>query len=190
MDGAVVATPPPMAAPRLTPISYIVLGLLRWAPGSTAYDLERTINATVAHMWPTQRSQIYREPGRLVDAGLLTASTAPDGRQKTAFSITPMGEQTLDAWLAQGVEQPPQLRDLAIMKIFFGAPPHPLARTRLLFHQARLKEYELLRETSGLAPSGARTALEAAIAHERTAVRFWSDVSKAEDAQGPAMGDG
>ena len=170
-----------MAELRLTPISYIVLGLLRWAPGSTAYDLERTINATVAHMWPIQRSQIYREPGRLVDAGLLTARSAPDGRQKTVFEITPAGEQTIDQWLAQDVEQPPQLRDLAIMKVFFGAPPQALARTRLLFHQGRLKEYEHMRAASGLAPAGPRIALEAAIAHERTSVRYWSDVSKAED---------
>ncbi len=179
-----------MADLRLTPISYIVLGLLRWAPGSTAYDLERTINATVAHMWPVQRSQIYREPGRLADAGLLTATTAPDGRQKTVFSITPAGERALDEWLAQDVQQAPQLRDLAIMKIFFGAPPQALARTSLLFHQARLKEYELLRASSGLAPAGARIALEAAIAHERTAVRFWSDVGKAEHEPEPPVGDG
>jgi DNA-binding PadR family transcriptional regulator len=171
-----------MATPRLTPISYIVLGLLRWSPGATAYDLERTITATVAQMWPVQRSQIYREPGRLAEAGLLEARLEHDGRQKTAFSITPAGEAALDEWLGEAVTQPPQLRDLALMKLFFGASPQTLARTRLLGHQARLKEYELLRESGGLAPPGPRLALEAAIAHERTAVRFWGDLAKQDDA--------
>jgi DNA-binding PadR family transcriptional regulator len=170
-----------MADLRLTPISYIVLGLLRWAPNSTAYDLERTIGATVAHMWPVQRSQVYREPGRLAEAGLLAAEAERDGRPKTTYSITPAGGAALDEWLAEGVTQPPQLRDLALMKLFFGASPQTLARTRLLGHQARLKEYELLRETAGLAPRGPTLALEAAIAHERTAVRFWSDLVRQED---------
>ena len=167
-----------MSETRLTPISYIVLGLLRWAPRSTAYDLERTINATVAHMWPIQRSQIYREPGRLRDVGLLTAVTESGGRPKTVFSVTPDGEQELERWLREAVDQPPQFRDLALMKIFFGAPPEVFARARLLGHQAQLKEYELLYETSALAPAGARIALEAAIAHERTAIRFWGDLVK------------
>ena len=41
-----------------------------------------------------------------------------------------------------------------------------------------------------LAPAGPRIALEAALAHERTAVRFWTDISKTEDAQdAEAAGD-
>ncbi|WP_059006066.1 PadR family transcriptional regulator [Streptomyces specialis] len=163
---------------RLTPTSYIVLGLARWSPGVTAYELERTINATVSHMWTIQRSQIYREPARLAEAGLLTAETEGDGRTRTRFTITPDGERSLDAWLAEGVQDMPQLRDLAILKVFFGAGPQALARTRLLAHQARLKEYELLREVGGLAQSGPRLALEAAIAHERTSIRYWSDLAK------------
>ncbi|GAA2632166.1 PadR family transcriptional regulator [Actinomadura fulvescens] len=166
---------------RLTTTSYIVLGLLRWAPGTTAYDLERTIRATVSHIWAIQRSQIYREPARLAEAGLLTTETVGDGRQKTRFTITPEGEEALDAWLAAGAEELPQLRDLATLKIFFGARPQAIARVQLLRHQARLKEYELLREIGGLAQAGPRTALEAAIAHERTSIRYWSDLAKAED---------
>ncbi|MDT0310133.1 PadR family transcriptional regulator [Streptomyces sp. DSM 44917] len=163
---------------RLTPTSYIVLGLVRWSPGATAYDLERTINATVSHMWTIQRSQVYREPPRLAEAGLLTAESGGDGRTKTRFTITPAGEESLNAWLGEAVSEMPQLRDLAILKVFFGAGPQALARTRLLAHQARLKEYELLREAGGVAQSGPRLALEAAIAHERTSIRYWSDLAK------------
>lgn len=165
---------------RLTPTSYIVLGLVQWAPGSTAYQLERTIRATVSHMWAIQRSQIYREPARLVNAGLLTADPGTKARQKTQFSITPAGQEALDKWLDQTADEMPQLRDLAILKVFFGADPHNIARVRLLAHQARLKEYELLREAGGLTHQGPRAAIEAAIAHERTSIRYWSELAKAK----------
>ena len=155
-----------------------MLGLLRWSPGATAYDLEQTINATVSHMWTIQRSQVYREPARLAEAGLLTAEQDSDGRQKTRFTIAPSGEQALDAWLEQGADDMPQMRDLAILKVFFGATPQTLARTQLLAHQARLKEYELWRAAGGVTHPGPRLALEAAIVHERTSIRYWSELAK------------
>ncbi|MFF0488532.1 helix-turn-helix transcriptional regulator [Nocardia sp. NPDC004068] len=163
---------------RLTPTSYVVLGLVRWTPRSTAYELERTIRATVSHMWTIQRSQIYREPARLVDAGLLSAELDDEGRQKTRFSITKPGREALDKWLGQTPEEMPQMRDLAMLKVFFGADPQSIARVRLLAHQARLKEYELLREVGSLSPPGPLVAVEAAIAHERTSIRYWNELAK------------
>lgn len=163
---------------RLTPTSYVVLGLVQWAPGSSAYDLERTIGVTVSHMWSIQRSQIYREPARLAEAGLLDADADTTARQKTRYSITPAGQDVLDTWLGQSTDEMPQLRDLAILKVFFGAAPEDIARVRVLAHQARLKDYEFLREAGGLTHEGPRRAIEAAIAHERTSIRYWSELSK------------
>ena len=163
---------------KLTPTSYVLLGLVRWSPGSTAYDLERTIGATVSQMWTIQRSQIYREPSRLAEAGLLTTEVDGEGRQKTRFSITEAGEQALGEWLGRATDEMPQLRDLAILKVFFGADPEHIARVRLLAHQARLKNYEVLREAGGVSYPGPRRAIEAAIAHERTSIRYWSALAK------------
>ena len=73
------------------------------------------------------------------------------------------------------------MRDLAILKVFFGADPENLARVRLLAHQARLKEYEIMQEAGALAPPGPRRAIEAAIAHERTSIRFWSEFTKSRN---------
>jgi PadR family transcriptional regulator AphA len=163
---------------RLTPTSYIVLGLVRWAPGSTAYELEQTIRSTVSHMWAIQ---IYREPARLAGAGLLVAEAEDVARPKTRFTVTPAGEDALDSWLAQVVVEMPQMRDLTILKVFFGADPEPVARIRVLSHQARLKEYEVMREAASLAPAGPRRAIVAAIAHERTSIRYWNELIKMTD---------
>ncbi|MDQ8047301.1 MAG: PadR family transcriptional regulator [Solirubrobacteraceae bacterium] len=166
-------------AVRLTPTSFIVLGLVRWSPGASAYELEGTIRATVSHMWSIQRSQVYREPIRLAEAGLLEATDTPE-RRGTGYAITPAGEQALDDWLAASADEMPQMRDLSILKLFFGATPATLARTRILQHQARLKEYEVLQAAGAMAPIGARRALQAALLHERASIKFWSDLAKDE----------
>jgi PadR family transcriptional regulator AphA len=169
---------------RLTPTSFIVLGLVRWSPGVSAYELEQTIRATVSHMWSIQRSQVYREPIRLTEAGLLE-STEDAERRSTSYAVTPAGEQALDDWLAASADEMPQLRDLSILKLFFGASPAELARTRLLQHQGRLKEYEVLQSASAVMPAGPRRALQAALLHERASIKFWSDLAK-DDEEPPA----
>ena len=162
---------------RLTPTSYIVLGLVRWSPGLSAYELEQTVAATVSEMWTVQRSQIYKEPGRLADAGLLTTSEDQSGRVvKMRYTITESGEHALDDWLGTTVTQAHVVRDLAMLKIFFGADPGTLARDQLEAHNERLRGYEVLRAAGGLAPPGPRLALEAAIAHEQTSIRYWTEL--------------
>jgi PadR family transcriptional regulator, regulatory protein AphA len=163
---------------RLTPTSYVVLGLVRWSPGITAYELEQAVGATVTHMWTIQRSQIYKEPGRLAEAGLLDAVEDNQGRLKTHYSIAEPGEAAFQEWLGADVDRPPEMRDLAILKVFFGAEPREIARAQVTLHETRLKSYELLRAAGALAPRGARLALDAAIAHEQTSILYWTALAK------------
>ncbi len=162
---------------RLTPTSFIVLGLVRWTPGISAYELEQIVTSTVSHMWTIQRSQIYKEPGRLAEAGLLVAEDDRRGRvAKTRYTIAEPGAAALDEWLGARVQQTHEVRDLALLKIFFGASPAALAQDQLDAHRARLGGYQMLCAAGMLAPPGPRTALEAAIAHEETAIRFWTEL--------------
>ena len=57
---------------RLTPISYIVLGLLSWAGEATPYRLKQLVAASVGNFWTLQHAQLYTEPERLAKAGYLT----------------------------------------------------------------------------------------------------------------------
>ena len=54
---------------RLTPTSYIVLGLLEAAGEATPYDLKRAVGTSVGNFWSLQHSQLYAEPARLASAG-------------------------------------------------------------------------------------------------------------------------
>ena len=72
------------------------------------------------------------------------------------------------------------LRDLALLKLFFGADAHQLAEVQLETHRQRLAEYEALHEQmTSHGPAGPRLALDLGIRHERETVAFWTEHARA-----------
>lgn len=168
-----------MAATRLTPTSYIILGLLEQAGTATPYELKRVAATSLANFWLLQHAQFYTEPERLTGAGYLTVERERHGRRRKLYSITSAGKQVLAEWRAQPTGEFTELRDPGLLKLFLGAKPAPLAEAQLETHRAKLQEYEALRtKDTGRRPRGQRLALDAGIAHEREWVRFWSGLAE------------
>jgi DNA-binding PadR family transcriptional regulator len=160
---------------RLTPTSYIVLGMLNAAGESTPYDLKRGVAVSLANFWSLQHAQLYSEPERLAAAGHLSERREETGRRRKHYRITAKGRRALAEWLAEPADELPELRDRALLKVFFGADPGPLATRQLAAHRAKLEEYERILELGGeQMPKGVRITLEGGIAHEREWLRFWS----------------
>ncbi|HEX8743437.1 MAG TPA: PadR family transcriptional regulator [Thermoleophilaceae bacterium] len=159
----------------LTSTSYVVLGLLERAGASTPYELKRLVAASIGNFWSIPHSQLYAEPKRLTAAGYLTEQREEHGRRRSVYSLTPLGGAALDDWRAQATRELPELRDLALLKVFFGADPAVVAPEQLVAHRQKLAEYERLREGLNDAPEaeGPARTLEAGIAHEREWVRYW-----------------
>ena len=67
---------------RLTPTSYIVLGLLNEADDVTPYDLKAMVAVGVGNLWSLQHTQLYAEPERLAAAGYLTETREEGGRRR------------------------------------------------------------------------------------------------------------
>jgi DNA-binding PadR family transcriptional regulator len=159
---------------RLTPTSYIVLGLVAWAGDSTPYDLKRIVARSVGNFWSVPHAQLYREPRRLAQAGYLDERIERGGRRRKHYSLTAAGRRALREWLAEPTEAFTELRDPGLLKLFFGADPAPLAGAQLPVHEERLATYRELHRSGGEEiPAGARFALESGIGHEREWVRFW-----------------
>ena len=59
---------------RLTPTSYIVLGLLEFAGESTPYGLKQLVSASVGNFWTLHHAQLYTEPERLARMRSVVAS--------------------------------------------------------------------------------------------------------------------
>jgi PadR family transcriptional regulator, regulatory protein AphA len=164
---------------RLTPTSYVVLGLLEQLGGeATPYELKQAASGSVGDLWSLHHAQLYSEPERLTKAGLLTEEREQAGRRRRRYSLTEGGREALAQWRSQPTSAFTELRDLGLLQLFFGADPAALARAQLAVHERKLGEYEELQALSMEAPeSGRRLALEAGIGHEREWVRFWGGLA-------------
>jgi DNA-binding PadR family transcriptional regulator len=158
---------------RLTPTSYIVLGLINATGRATSYDLKRVHDQGVGGFWSLNHAQLYAEPERLAGAGYLSVERERGGRRRKLYELTDRGKEALESWLASPTEDFTELRDPCLLQLFFGAEPGPLAETQRAIHAERLAEYERLHATAGLWPAGPRLVLESGIGHEREWLRFW-----------------
>ena len=161
-----------MADRKLTTASYLVLGMVELLEPVTPYELKAFAAQSVVNFWSMPHTQIYTQCDRLLEDGLLSEKREAAGRRRRSFSITRDGAKALQAWREEPADMPVELRDLATLKLFFGADPASLAEDQMATHQAKLAEY-LAVKNSGLAREGALASLEAGIAHEREFVRFW-----------------
>jgi DNA-binding PadR family transcriptional regulator len=164
-----------MAVTRLTPTSYVVLGLIEQMQPASPYDLKRAVAMGVGQFWSLPHTQLYSECTRLAEAGLLSERREESGRRRRIYRLTKAGGEELDRWRAEPTGELYELRDAGLLKLFFGADPKTLAPPQLEAHSARLREYEELLEQCRQmnAPPGVIHATEAGIGHEREYVKFW-----------------
>jgi PadR family transcriptional regulator, regulatory protein AphA len=164
-----------MAKVRLTPTSYVVLGLIEQMQPASPYDLKRAVAMGVGQFWSLPHTQLYSECTRLAEAGLLTERREESGRRRRIYRLTKAGADALDRWRAEPTGELYELRDAGLLKLFFGADPRKLAPQQLETHEEKLREYEAqLEECRRIdSPEGVIHAIEAGIGHEREYVRFW-----------------
>jgi DNA-binding PadR family transcriptional regulator len=168
-----------MSSPQLTPVSYVVLGMV--AEGArTSYDMKQKASRSVGYFWNLPHSQLYAEPAHLVELGLLDEEREAEGRRRRVYSLTPAGRTALDEWLREPTREQPQIRDTGLLKLFFGdgmsaGEIAALARAQEEAHRARLAAYETIAD-SVTNPNHA-AVVRAGLLHERTFAAFWREVA-------------
>jgi PadR family transcriptional regulator, regulatory protein AphA len=140
-----------MSRPDLTPVSYVVLGLVARDGPSTPYGLKAAVGRGIAHFWQFPHSQIYAETERLAHLGLLAEDREQTGRRRRSYRITPSGRAALAAWLAEPAEEPPQFRSLGLLKLFFAQHAGPeqiaeLARAQAALHRGYVEVTDAITE--------------------------------------------
>jgi PadR family transcriptional regulator AphA len=161
---------------RLTPTSYIVLGLLELAGEATPYRLKQMVAGSVGYFWTLHHAQLYTEPERLAEAGYVSETREETGRRRKLYSLTAKGRTALDEWRSEPTSELAELREPALLKLFFGANPQRLAAAQVDANRRRLAEYEAIRGSlPDDAPSGPRRALEMGIRFEQAAIAFWEE---------------
>src|SRR3954471_13767355 len=110
---------------RLGPVSYLVLGVVALRGPSTSYALKRFVQLSVGHFWSFPHTQLYAEPARLAEAGLLKETREESGRRRRHYELTESGRARLESWLSESVASPNEIRDLALLKLFFSELTDP-----------------------------------------------------------------
>lgn len=168
-----------MSSPQLTPVSYVVLGMV--AEGATtSYDMKQKASRSVGYFWNFPHSQLYAEPGHLVELGLLDEEREAEGRRRRVYTLTAAGRKALDDWLREPTSEQPQIRDTGLLKLFFGEglsadEVAELARAQEEAHRARLAAYEAIEDT--VTNPNHAAVVHAGLLHERTFAEFWREIS-------------
>jgi DNA-binding PadR family transcriptional regulator len=160
-------------------LGHALLGLIAESPCS-GYELTRTFDESLAHVWPTRHSQIYPELAKLQAAGLIRQSDAGARGSKT-YAATDEGLEEVRRWMRETTPSE-STRTERMLRVFFLWLLEPdeaavYLREQEARHRERLLRYRAIAEEI---PAGgdranrmSRIALEAGIRFE-SAMADWA----------------
>ncbi len=134
-----------MSSRHLTPVSYVVLGLIARDGPSTPYEVKAAVSRGIAHFWPFPHSQIYSETEYLTGLGLLAEEREHSGRRRRTFRVTGAGRRAVESWLREPTSDAFHIRSYAFLKLYFGYFAKPedvvnLASAQIAALEAQLGE--------------------------------------------------
>src|SRR3954447_23275443 len=110
---------------RLSPTSYLVLGMIGWLERGTPYQLKQLVARWIGALWAFPHSQLYAEPVRLAGLGLLAEEREPGGRRRRFYRLTDEGRQELERWLEDPEAPPREVHDVGVLKLLFAGEVGP-----------------------------------------------------------------
>lgn len=131
-------------------LRYVVLGCLE-EPAS-GYDLKRSMDRSLSHLWAAESSQIYGTLRAMEKEGLLASSIekSPRGPDRRVYRRTAKGDAEFAAWLEGDPELTPERLSVLSQIHFLARERNPeqttafLERVRDRFVE-RLRQYEAIR---------------------------------------------
>lgn len=109
-------------------------------------ELARRFDHSIGYFWHATHQQIYRELGRLEEAGWVESLPAESGRgRKKVYRVLPAGRKELKRWTAES-QDPKPLREELMLRLRAEAIIGPTAvkddiERRLALHRERLALY-------------------------------------------------
>ncbi|MEV0371616.1 PadR family transcriptional regulator [Streptomyces sp. NPDC050636] len=114
---------------------------------SSGLELTRRFDRSIGYFWSATHQQIYRELGKLEQAGYIRAlpSDQPARGQKKDFEVLPAGRAELTQW-ASGKQDPKPMRDALLLRLRAAAVVgceglDDELRRHLALHERQLAEY-------------------------------------------------
>jgi PadR family transcriptional regulator, regulatory protein AphA len=148
-----------MRSARLSTPDYVVLGMVGLGARS-GYEIKRTVELSIRYFWTISPAQVYPSLARLERDGLLTGRDEPQGnRRRRTYEHTAAGSQALRAWLRRAEPMPFELRDIAMVKLFFADALTP-ADARELLAQAKARSEDRAATLESIRPEANAEAHE------------------------------
>lgn len=174
-----------MAEVKLAPTAYVVLGLLEVHGPGTPYDLKRWADGSIGYFWTVPRAQLYVEPARLAEAGLVEETRESEGRRRRVYRISKAGREALRTWLKEGDPGLSEVHDPGLLKLYFSTVSRredvvALARAEAAAHARRLATYNGIQPHLEAQPRAAfaLATLRFGQMVERAAVEFWQAIAE------------
>lgn len=101
-------------------LKYTVLGFLKNSP-KTGYDLQKKIEETISHFWPSTQSQIYRTLNEMSKESLIVSEIEYQNEKpnKKVYTITEKGLEELKQWLSEP-HNAQSHRNQLLVQLFFS----------------------------------------------------------------------
>jgi DNA-binding PadR family transcriptional regulator len=119
---------------------------------SSGLELTRRFDRSIGYFWSATHQQIYRELGKLEQAGQIRAlpSVQPTRGQKKEYEVLPAGREELAAWVARS-EDPKPVRDPLLLRlraagVVGGQGLEAELHRHLSMHRRQLAEYVEIEE--------------------------------------------
>ncbi len=119
---------------------------------SSGLELTRRFDRSIGYFWSATHQQIYRELGKLEQAGQIRAlpSAQPSRGQKKEYEVLPAGRAELAAWVARS-EDPRAVRDPLLLRLRAAgvvgtAGLEAELERHLALHSRQLDEYRAIEE--------------------------------------------
>lgn len=125
-------------------------------------ELAGRFDRSIGYFWPATHQQIYRELGRLEQAGWVESLPPESGRgRKRVYQVLPAGRAELARWTAESC-QPKPLRDELMVRLraeaVIGPTPELLRdiERQLELHARKLEVYRQIESRDFSAPNPSR----------------------------------
>lgn len=153
----------------------------------TSYDLKQWADESVGHFWSFSRAQLYKEPARLENLGLLTREEEQGGRRRRVYRITAAGRSELTRWLAESSDTSVEIRDIGLLRLYFAdlmpaEDVQALIKDQIASHSRKIAEYESIKGELENDPKLKyfSATLEMGLRYESASIEFWEDVKSRE----------
>jgi PadR family transcriptional regulator, regulatory protein AphA len=130
-----------MASANLTSSDYVVLGMVGLGARS-GYEITQTVALSIRFFWTISPAQVYPSLTKLEQAGLLRGRDEPQGnRPRRVYELTEAGSEGFHEWLRRLEPVPFELRDIAMVELFFADALEP-ADARQLLEKVKARSQE------------------------------------------------